>query len=201
MASFYIATRLARDGEHNLVRDILQKAGHKLTYDWTVHGSVKKVSGERLRDVSELEFQGVREADFIVSLLPAGRGTHAELGAGAVLRKPTILHTYPENAALFDPCNATCMAYWPGPTTRVIESSLKKFAQGVVVWWDDLNNHTHPAHPTLSVPPRFAHLIDLPACEDCPIGGRDKHGDRDVPGATCARAPLCDWETYQAAVR
>lgn len=36
-------------------------------------------------------------------------------------------------------------------------------------------------------------LSALPACEDCPIGGRDNDGR----GGTCPRAPLCDQDAAE----
>ena len=80
---------------HNMVRDDLKKCGHDLTYDWTLHGSVKSVSKERLREVASLELDGVSEADFVVVLLPGGNGTHLELGFSIAREKESsfILRT------------------------------------------------------------------------------------------------------------
>ena len=78
--NYYIATSLSRMTAHNVVRDALKKCGHEISYDWTLHGSVKSVSKERLREVAELELDGISKADFVVVLLPGGNGTHLELG-------------------------------------------------------------------------------------------------------------------------
>ena len=195
MARFYIATRLSRHLEHNAVRDILVAAGHEITYDWTSHGSVKEVSGERLREVSEAEFDGVRRADFVVSLLRGGRGTHAELGAAAVLHKPTFLHAFPGDKLLFHNCSETCMAYWPGTTQRFIGADIVEFAKYVLTAWDELNSKTINDEP---VPPHLAHLVEIEVCDDCPIGNRDPSADEHDPEKpTCRRAALCDWEIGQ----
>lgn len=90
---FYIATSLSRAPAHNIVRDILKKCGHEISYDWTLHGSVKSVSKERLREVALLELDGVSEADFIMVLLPGGSGTHLELGFSIARGKRIFLHT------------------------------------------------------------------------------------------------------------
>lgn len=71
---FYIATSLSRATAHQMVRDGLKICGHAISYDWTLHGSVKPVSKERLREVAALELDGVAKADFIVVLLPGGAG-------------------------------------------------------------------------------------------------------------------------------
>ena len=63
-----------------MLRDSLQTMGHEISYDWTLHGSVKSVSKERLQQVAMLELDGILEADFVVVLLPGGNGTHLEFG-------------------------------------------------------------------------------------------------------------------------
>src|SRR5262245_22980754 len=77
---FYIATSLSRAANHNLVRDSLKTLQHAISYDWTLHGSVKSVSFERLREVAISELNGVLESAFVIVLLPGGKGTHLELG-------------------------------------------------------------------------------------------------------------------------
>lgn len=90
---FYIATSLSRAPAHNMVRDILKNCGHEISYDWTLHGSVKSVSKERLQEVALLELEGLSEADFIIVLLPGGSGTHLELGFSIARGKRIFLHT------------------------------------------------------------------------------------------------------------
>ncbi|MCH9609186.1 MAG: hypothetical protein S4CHLAM45_04080 [Chlamydiales bacterium] len=90
---FYVATSLSRAKMHNQVRDALISKGHELTYDWTLHGSVKMVSLDRLAEVGEREVKGIAQADVVVLLLPGGKGTHVELGLAAALKKPIILHS------------------------------------------------------------------------------------------------------------
>lgn len=74
--------------------------GISLSYDWTVHGSVKSVSLERLREVAIFELNGVLEADYLVVLLPGGTGTHLELGFGLGKNKKIFLRI--EDASLFN---------------------------------------------------------------------------------------------------
>ena len=78
---------------HHTVRDSLKQRGHEISYDWTLHGSVKSVSKERLKEVALLELEGVSEADFIVVLLPGGHGTHLELGFALAKEKRVFLHS------------------------------------------------------------------------------------------------------------
>lgn len=97
---FYIATSLSRMTAHHMVRDALKNCGHELTYDWTLHGSVKSVSKERLQEVASLELDAVSEADFVVVLLPGGNGTHLELGFSIARGKRVFLHT--EDSLVFE---------------------------------------------------------------------------------------------------
>ena len=97
---FYIATSLSRMTAHQTVRDTLKKWGHEISYDWTLHGSVKSVSRERLREVASLELDGVSQADFVVVLLPGGKGTHLELGFAMARGKKVFLHT--EDSLVFE---------------------------------------------------------------------------------------------------
>lgn len=97
---YYIATSLSRILDHNLVRDALKRCGHAISYDWTLHGSVKSVSIERLQEVAIFELNGVLEADFVVVLLPGGKGTHLELGFAMGNNKKIFLHS--EDPSLFE---------------------------------------------------------------------------------------------------
>jgi len=85
---------------HHVVKDALGILGHEITYDWTLHGSVKSVSKERLREVAALELDSISKADFVVVLLPGGYGTHTELGFAIGKGKKIFLHT--EDSLLFE---------------------------------------------------------------------------------------------------
>lgn len=93
---FYIATRLENHAEHNRIRDALQANGDTITYDWTLRGSVKECSLDRLREVSLAEAKGVIEADYMVLLWPGGCGAHVELGIAIGAWVPTIFLTAAE---------------------------------------------------------------------------------------------------------
>jgi nucleoside 2-deoxyribosyltransferase len=97
---YYIATSLLRIADHNLVRDAFSRCGYELSYDWTLHGSVQQVSIERLKEVATLELNAIVQADFVVVLLPGGKGTHVELGFAIGNNKKIFLHS--EDGSLFD---------------------------------------------------------------------------------------------------
>ena len=114
---FYIATRLERAADHNYVRDRLVSFGHEITYDWTIHGPVWRSGVDRIREVAAAEMQGVMTADVVVTLLPGGRGTHAELGMGLALRKQIVLHGTEQD---FGATPETCAFYHGEKTIHVI---------------------------------------------------------------------------------
>lgn len=97
---FYIATSLSRMSDHHVVRNALTKCSHEISYDWTLHGSVKSVSKERLREVAMRELNGVLEADFVIVLLPGGKGTHLELGFAIAREKRIFVHS--EDSLVFE---------------------------------------------------------------------------------------------------
>jgi len=109
MKSYYIATKLERHAEHNIVRDSLAKQGWEISYDWTVHGPVWRDGKKRIQQVSVAETQGVLDADLVVVLLPGGRGTHTELGMAIAAGKPILLHSL--DPALFEAGSETCAFY------------------------------------------------------------------------------------------
>lgn len=109
---YYIATKLERHRDHNLVRDSMAARGHQITYDWSVHGPVFRSGVERIREVAQLETRGVLDADLVIVLLPGGRGTHAELGMAIASGKPVLLHAPQSISALyFGAYPETCAFY------------------------------------------------------------------------------------------
>lgn len=118
---YYIATRLENHAAHNDVRDRLTTLGHALTYDWTTHGPVWRSGVEVIRQTEAKERQGIIDADFIVVLLPGGRGTHVELGFALALEKPIIL--WAADDAMFGATPETC-AFYHHPCVRTIHGPL-----------------------------------------------------------------------------
>jgi nucleoside 2-deoxyribosyltransferase len=115
---YYIATSLSRAPAHRTVRDALKTCGHEISYDWTLHGSVKSVSKERLREVATLELDGISKADFVVVLLPGGSGTHLELGFSIARGKKVFLHC--EDPLVFELGPQTNVFYHHPDITRLL---------------------------------------------------------------------------------
>lgn len=56
----------------------LENKGYIYTYDWTKNESASTI--EDLREIGLQEKNAVMDADFIIVILPAGKGSHIELG-------------------------------------------------------------------------------------------------------------------------
>lgn len=87
---FYIGSGMKNCELVNYYSKILEENGWKHTYNWA-----KKINGdetiEDLIEYSKLEQQGIIDSDVIIILLPAGRGTHIELGMALALNKRIFL--------------------------------------------------------------------------------------------------------------
>jgi nucleoside 2-deoxyribosyltransferase len=125
---FYIATSLSRETAHHAVREALRTCGHEITYDWTLHGSVKSVSKARLQEVAMLELNGVSEADFVVVLLPGGNGTHLELGFAIAKGKKVFIHS--EDSSIFE-LGPQTNAFYHHPDVSALHCPLSNVAAKV----------------------------------------------------------------------
>jgi len=103
----YIATSIARVKDQQDLADALKGMGVDLTFDWTRHGTL---AGKPHPVVAHAEITGVVEADFVVVLLPGGRGTHAELGAALASGKTVFIHAA-DAATLLGADTYTCVFY------------------------------------------------------------------------------------------
>lgn len=133
---YYIATSLQNVSAHNKVRDALAAHGHEITYDWTVHGPVWGSGLLKLREVAQSEIAGVERADFVVVLLPGGRGTHVELGAAIALKKVCVIHSETFQPLAADP--STCAFYHFG-RSLVRRTHGEDVAQAVLIALHDWN--------------------------------------------------------------
>ncbi len=88
---FYVASSFKNIDKVRNVSKQLKSRGYIHTYDWT---QIEKASTlEDLELIGQKEKDAVAEADFIVVLLPAGKGSHIELGIALGLNKRVILYS------------------------------------------------------------------------------------------------------------
>jgi len=75
---FYVASSFQNIHTVNIVQKRLRELGHQCTYDWTKNG--RAMSLDNLREIGKKEKEAVMGADVVIVLLPAGKGSHIELG-------------------------------------------------------------------------------------------------------------------------
>ncbi|EIT87070.1 group-specific protein [Fictibacillus macauensis ZFHKF-1] len=90
MPSFYIASGFQNKALVQQLKAQLEAHGFEHTYDWTVNE--RATTADALRAIGEAELQGVKQADFLVVLLPGGNGTHVELGIALAEGKTVYLY-------------------------------------------------------------------------------------------------------------
>ncbi|WP_399632459.1 nucleoside 2-deoxyribosyltransferase [Sporosarcina sp. SG10008] len=88
---FYIASSLKNIDQVRYVSKRLKNKGFIHTYDWTVNENVTTL--EKLKAIGQKEKNAVIEADFVVVLLPAGKGSHIELGIAIGNDKQVYLYS------------------------------------------------------------------------------------------------------------
>jgi nucleoside 2-deoxyribosyltransferase len=103
--NFYIGSSFSNIHHVRELAAFLKVQGFQQTYDWTANSRADSV-GE-LRSIGEAEFAAVKKADFIVIILPAGKGSHIELGLALAFGKRVYLYSSdalqkkPEEASTF----------------------------------------------------------------------------------------------------
>ena len=132
----YIASKLENYLQVQALRDALIAAGHTITYDWTLHGSVQGQGEARLREVAAAERNGVLQAELVIVLLPGGRGTHIELGMANALGKPVLL--FSRCILPFRHEQETCAFYWNENVMQFFSPDREphEFIPGWLKWWD-----------------------------------------------------------------
>ena len=87
---FYIGSGMKNYELVNYYSKILEENGWKHTYNWAKNIN-RDETIEDLIEYSKLEQQGIIDSDVVIILLPAGRGTHIELGMALALNKRIFL--------------------------------------------------------------------------------------------------------------
>ena len=86
---YYIATSFHNKEAHKECRRFFSDRGDELTFDWTVYSFIP--DPYVMYTIATKEIDAVKAADFVVVLLPGGRGTHTEFGAALALGKPVFV--------------------------------------------------------------------------------------------------------------
>lgn len=87
---FYVGSGMKNCALVDYYAKILKENGWNQTYNW-VENVNDDVSIEDMIEYAKLESKGIVDSDVVVILLPAGRGTHIELGMALALNKKIFL--------------------------------------------------------------------------------------------------------------
>ncbi|MEC1177186.1 group-specific protein [Metasolibacillus meyeri] len=96
--NFYIASSFQNIDVVRYVRDQLIIKDFHHTYDWTQNSRAANL--EELQRIGNAEKQAVQLADFLVVLLPAGKGSHIEFGIA--LANDIKIYLYSPNEDIYD---------------------------------------------------------------------------------------------------
>ncbi|RDI39121.1 nucleoside 2-deoxyribosyltransferase [Falsibacillus pallidus] len=100
MKKFYVASSFRNIEQVRSISGQLKNKGYVQTYDWTDNSRASTIKD--LRDIGEKERIAVKDADFIIVLLPAGKGSHIELGIALGQGKPIFLHSPDDKVMNFE---------------------------------------------------------------------------------------------------
>ncbi len=88
---FYIASSFKNIESVRYVGKKLIKKGYTLTYDWTKNARASTL--DDLKAIGQKEKDAITESDFIIILLPAGKGSHIEMGIALGCNKQIFLYS------------------------------------------------------------------------------------------------------------
>lgn len=88
---FYIASSFKNIDNVRFVAGVLKSHGFKQTYDWTNHSKVNSIS--ELCAIGHEELAAVLDADVVIIMMPAGKGSHVELGIALGSKKKIYLYS------------------------------------------------------------------------------------------------------------
>ncbi|MEC5425108.1 group-specific protein [Virgibacillus sp. C22-A2] len=91
---FYIASGFRNKQVVRYVSQKLLSQGYTHTYDWTLNQ--RATSPEQLRKIGTLEKQAIVDCEALILLLPAGYGSHTELGMALALGKRVYIYSEKE---------------------------------------------------------------------------------------------------------
>lgn len=88
---FYIASSFSNSDKVRQLSNDLKSKGHIHTYDWTKAGKVNTY--DQLSIIGEIEKEAVLNSDFLVIILPAGKGSHIEYGIATSHNKRIYIYS------------------------------------------------------------------------------------------------------------
>ncbi|WP_377887473.1 nucleoside 2-deoxyribosyltransferase [Alkalihalobacillus sp. R86527] len=109
--NFYIASSFQNKAQVQELRDLLKDEGFLHTYDWTLNERAATFAD--LERIGSAELDAVKKSDFLIVLLPGGKGTHIEMGIALGLDIPVYLYSEEE---ITDPVTSSSFYHTSGVT-------------------------------------------------------------------------------------
>lgn len=100
MKKFYVASSFQNVEVVRFVSEQLKTKGYVQTYDWTKNNRASTI--EDLNEIGQEEKKAVMEADFLMVLLPAGKGSHIEFGIALGQGKKIYLYSQNNEVSNFE---------------------------------------------------------------------------------------------------
>lgn len=126
MKKFYIASSFKNIEIVRYVSQQLTKIGFIHTYDWTKNDRASTF--EDLKIIGNREKNAVLESDFLIVLLPAGKGSHIELGIALGQGKKIYLYSPNEEINNFE----TTSTFYHLPEVEKIVGTIEDLIEKVV---------------------------------------------------------------------
>ena len=114
---FYIASSLKNIENVRRVAESLKSRGFIQTYDWTTHSNIDCIS--KLSKIGQEEVTGVLDADVVIVMFPAGKGSHVELGIAMGAKKKIYLYSSTHE---INEIGTTCTFYHVNEIEQIIGS-------------------------------------------------------------------------------
>lgn len=126
MKKFYIASSFQNKDTVRNVSEQLKNKGLIQTYDWTKNERASTF--EELKKIGQYEINAVMEADLVIVLLPAGKGSHIELGIALGRGKRVYLYSPNDELDNFE----TTSTFYHLPEVRKCNGTIEDLVEIVV---------------------------------------------------------------------
>ena len=124
---FYIASGFTNKDKVKYVSKILKNKGYTHTYDWTENDRASTF--EDLYKIGQQEKKAVIEADFVIVLLPAGKGSHIEFGIALGHDKKIYLYSENEEVNNFE----TTSTFYHLPHVEIVIGSIDELIENILL--------------------------------------------------------------------
>ncbi|MGY3715827.1 group-specific protein [Sutcliffiella cohnii] len=125
MKKFYVASSFGNMEMVRYVSNEFIRRGYVQTYDWTKNERASTT--EDLKRIGEEEKNAVMDADFVIVLLPAGKGSHIEFGIALGQGKRIYLYSQDGEVNNFE----TTSRFYHVPEVKICIGTVEELVETV----------------------------------------------------------------------